>query len=465
MAAFGGRLFRDLFLFLENKLGIDKAIFFVLAGRGITLLSQPITLLLIGRFLSPSEQGFYFTFANIVFISILLELGLGTIITQFASHEFAHLHWMPSRRLGGEEVSLARILSLARKAIIWYLVMSTAFALIVIPLGIVFFESDAQDINYKAPWMLLVAFSAVNLVIYAFTAFLEGCAKVADIQLLKMFQSIAGNIMIWLVLFADAGLFAAAAMAIVQAVISLTWIRIRYYPVIQQIFEKGPLRANDISWKKEVLPLQWRIALSWIAGYIIAQTINPALFKFRGPVEAGQMGMTISIANVAAVVGLAWVTTKAPGYGSYIKLGKFAELSQNVRKNTLFALFASVVVSVIIAIVAYVVKIYYPTFGVRFLSIECLVLWLCCNLANLFTASIATYLRAFKAEPFLYLSLLSGALQGTAIVLCAKFGDTTILCWMIFLINFFFNVPYAIIIFRNFERGLLVRQAGFRPTE
>lgn len=33
-----------------------------------------------------------------------------------------------------------------------------------------------------------------------------------------------------------------------------------------------------VSWKTEIWPLQWRIALSWLSGYFIFQLFTPILF-------------------------------------------------------------------------------------------------------------------------------------------------------------------------------------------
>ena len=56
---------------------------------------------------------------------------------------------------------------------------------------------------------------------------------------------------------------------------------------------------------------QWRIAVSWMCGYFIFQLFVPVLFAYRGPLEAGQMGISLSISNVLASVAISWVNTKA----------------------------------------------------------------------------------------------------------------------------------------------------------
>jgi hypothetical protein len=50
-----------------KKIGVDKAIFFVLLHRGAGSLSSFITLLLITHYLTPVEQGYYYTFVLALF--------------------------------------------------------------------------------------------------------------------------------------------------------------------------------------------------------------------------------------------------------------------------------------------------------------------------------------------------------------------------------------------------------------
>lgn len=51
---------------LHTRLGIDNAIAFTILGRGWASAAGLITVALIARFLSPAEQGYYYTFGSLV---------------------------------------------------------------------------------------------------------------------------------------------------------------------------------------------------------------------------------------------------------------------------------------------------------------------------------------------------------------------------------------------------------------
>ena len=56
--------------FVTQKLGIDKAIFYTLLGKGLQMSTAAFTVLFIVAFLSPDEQGYYYTFGSIVAIQV-----------------------------------------------------------------------------------------------------------------------------------------------------------------------------------------------------------------------------------------------------------------------------------------------------------------------------------------------------------------------------------------------------------
>ena len=125
---------------MKESLGIDRAISYVLSSRAVSLVVSPVTLLILVSTLNEVEQGFYYAFASLTGISILMELGLGVVLTQFASHEFSKLEWTRSGGITGDKSSINRLAALLRKAILWYGVMSVLLAIVLIPLGIVMFS-------------------------------------------------------------------------------------------------------------------------------------------------------------------------------------------------------------------------------------------------------------------------------------------------------------------------------------
>ena len=96
---------------LLNTLGIDGAILYTSSARIIQAGGSIITLLLIAKFLSKEEQGFYYTFTSVLAIQIFFELGLSGILTQFVAHEMAHIE-LENNIFKGEQKYISRLASI-----------------------------------------------------------------------------------------------------------------------------------------------------------------------------------------------------------------------------------------------------------------------------------------------------------------------------------------------------------------
>lgn len=437
---------------IASKLGIDRAISFVLIGRVFSFLSQPITLYLIAKFFSPSEQGYYYTFGSILSASIFLELGLGIVLTQFASHEYAFLIWKSDGSLTGDENSLSRLLTILRKSLKWYGILSIIFFTVLIPVGIIFFGSNraAEDVHYILPWVFLVLSSAFSLFIYPILTVIEGCGKVAEIQKLKFYQLAFGAVSVWIIIYLQGTLFAASILAVTNFFVAAFWIMKNFSGLIKQLkLRDNKFNYNNISWRSEILPMQWRIALSWISGYLIYQLFNPLLFKYQSASVAGQMGMSITVANVVQGTAIAWISTKLPLYGSLIKQKQYRELDNLAWKSTIQALFFSISFSFAAIIFIYFIKNQFPNYGQRILSVSAITALLYSNIINIIITSLAGYLRAHKEEPFLINSLVGAFLTAFIAWISAKYFNANILCYSIAALNTFIGLPLAYFIFKK----------------
>jgi hypothetical protein len=64
-----------VFQWLRHTVGIDRAIAYSILARVWSSSAGIVTVLLIARFLTPAEQGYYYTFSSLVALQIVFELG------------------------------------------------------------------------------------------------------------------------------------------------------------------------------------------------------------------------------------------------------------------------------------------------------------------------------------------------------------------------------------------------------
>lgn len=129
------RQYSNMRNWLHIKLGIVKAIAFTILARGWASLAGLVTVVLIARFLSPAEQGYYYTFGSLVALQIVFELGFSFVILQMASHERAHLTFSSGGFISGDDVAHARLASVFQKTVHWYTTAAVFLAVFLLAAG------------------------------------------------------------------------------------------------------------------------------------------------------------------------------------------------------------------------------------------------------------------------------------------------------------------------------------------
>ena len=113
---------------LREVLGLDRAVGFTVLARSWASAGGLVTVALIARFLSPAEQGYYYTFGSLVAMQMVFELGFSFVILQLASHERAQLSISSDYEISGDPISHARLASVIQKSVRWYSVAACLLA-------------------------------------------------------------------------------------------------------------------------------------------------------------------------------------------------------------------------------------------------------------------------------------------------------------------------------------------------
>jgi hypothetical protein len=393
-------------------IGIDRAVAYTLFSRGLQLAAGFVNVLLIVRFLSPIQQGFQYTFVSVLSLQVFFELGLTYVVQQFTSHERAYLSWTPQGTLEGVSTAKARLSSLIRLAIKWYAVAAGLLSLVLVPAGFLFFGKSPDVASagiWRVPWVWLVLTTAGNLLISPIFAVLEGCGLVVDVARYRFTQDIIAYPVYWLSLAGGAGLFANPLLQTVRLVIALGWLLARQRPFLADQWNYN-MPGVAIRWWREVWPMQWKIAISWMSGFFIFQLFNPVLFVYFGAVVAGQMGMTLALTGAVSTMAMAWINTKVPTFGQLIALRNYHLLDRLFFYTLLQASIAALGGGILLGVAIVALNKRHIPFSRRLLEPLPFVLLIGVAIINVVIFSQAAYLRAHKKEPFLWLSMVLGIL-------------------------------------------------------
>lgn len=388
---------------MKRALLPDRPTLLVLLQRGWNILAGLVTVLLVTRWLSPVEQGYYFTFASLLALQIFFELGLNSVVVHLVARE------------GGVDTataqSQARWRALADFLRRWYRVAAWLFVPVVVVIGLVFFsglgELPAQ--RWMPAWLLLVGATAFNLYWSPFLAFAEGLGQMADVAALRLWQSLLGHALMWSALALGLGLWATPALALVTALCNWYWMRGAQAPT-QYLRATPSAPATDLDWRRDILPMQWRIALSWIGGYLVFQSLTPLVFAQQGAREAGRLGLGLAIFSAVLALAMSWVNAAAPRLARTVALGQRRELNQLFRMLLRRSLAATVLAcSGVLAAAWWLDALAHPL-ALRLPGLSALSLLALATMANCLIAAMAAYMRAHIEEPMLMPSLVGGVL-------------------------------------------------------
>lgn len=435
---------------LKHLLGLDRAIAFTVLARITQILGSTGTVLLIVRFLSPVEQGYYYTLLSLVALQAVFELGFSFVILQMAAHECAHLTLHADGRVEGDPVAHARLASILQKTVRWYLVTAVIFCVSLLPVGAYFFSRHGHasaPVAWHGPWSAAVFATVCLFFLYPFYSFLEGCGQVWQVGRMHFTQALLGAVLSWGALLTHRGLYAPSMVNFGYAVAGLAFLYSRRKLCLGLL--RYPVGGQAVSWRREVWPFQWKIAVSWACAYFTGQIFTPVLFAYRGPMEAGQFGLSLSIATYLWTLVIAWMSTKATPFGQMIARGEFQQLRalffRTLRKS--LALLAMMAIGCEIGRVG--VERLLPRLAARLVSPQIFALLLLTSVSVFIVQSMAIYLRSFKREPFLVRSIVIAVLTVVFALSTVKVWGTAGVALSYLLCTGVVGLASAIVIFRR----------------
>lgn len=438
---------------LKKVLGIDFHVATTLLFRGWSIAAGALMVLVLPATLDPQQQGYYFTFASLLALQIFFELGLNQVIVQLVSHEMAYLTVDSSGGLSGDALKIDRLSSIIAKLRRWYRIAAVLFAIVTATIGIVFFEraGTLPMQQWLGPWLLLVLATAMNLYCSPMLAVIEGSGHVGHVARLRLVQSLVGYGLTWAALFMGAGLWAMPLIPIASIVFTAVWLSadrslLRAFDAI------GPISHDRaINWRTEVLPFQWRIAVSWVSGYLLHQLFTPLAFVHLGAVAAGRLGIALAVFNSVLSVGVSWINAKVPALTAHITRGEREARDQVffgvLKRATLFCTAASLAVVVAVQIL--------QGFDLRQLdriadlpTLACLAVL---TSVNALIYSAAAYMRAHREEPMLPVSVVSGLLTLGCAYFASRQGTFPIMLCQAAL-TVLITLPWTLSLFQSYRR-------------
>lgn len=412
------------------------------------LISGPLVIFLIPLYLSAESQGYWYTFGSVAALAVFADLGFSTILMQFSAHEFAFLNFNKEGDFEGEEVHLTRISTLFRFALNWSVVVTLIAIPVIWTCGYYLMSTSASEGEWVLPWTIFVIGSGGLFVNSVMFSFIEGCNQVGSIQKIKFNVSVASSLTVITILVQGGGLFAIATGSIVAVIVGQLFIFRSYGTVLAGLLKRSEPEVHE--WKKDIFPLLWRYAISWSSGYFMFQIFTPLAFLYYGAMKAGQVGMSIAVCTAIYSIANVWVSIVVPKINMLVAKKDFRLLNETFNKHLLFSCLTYILGVVVLFPGLYLIDDWVPLLErlVDPLSFLIIVLaWL----GQIFVNAYAVYMRAFKKDPLVLVSVTSAVYICVVTFLVALYlpfiyyfiGFMTCYIWML---------PWVYMIYKKFQR-------------
>ncbi|KAA5543703.1 hypothetical protein FYK55_10950 [Roseiconus nitratireducens] len=292
---------------------LDRTLLFALSSRVWQAASGPITIALVIHFLSGAEQGVYYSLVSIVGVQAFFELGLLNVLISQAGHAQAAV-----QADGPTDSAAERLRQLVRSSRRWFAVAAVLYAVAAWVFGTgVFGHSDAPS-GWEPALALVVPMSAASLALSPVLALLEGIGQRQYVYGLRLLQMMAGSVAVWLALWMGLGLYALVAATAVQAIcLLIASARLKRELPRTDAVHVGAIATDEnlddpevFRWTRDVLPLQWRVAVISAAYHFATQLFPLILMTYHGSVASGRLGMTLTVTTAIQMLALSWVQTK-----------------------------------------------------------------------------------------------------------------------------------------------------------
>lgn len=391
---------------LLHRLEFNRALSYSFLATAITSIGGPLVLFLVASYLSPIEQGYFYTFASLAGLTVFVELGVAQAVSVNISHLASRLHFQKQGTLSAPPAVLEKLSAHLRFYLLWYLGAAIVSFIVLSAVGMHVLESQHPSITWIHPWLLVCIGASLGLPLLPFQLILFGLGAVQHVLLWRLFTVLTRFALLAACLVSSLGLFA-QGISLIGVAMTGAILPLFYLPLWKQLMDIKVTSLAKVA--RSSLSFQWKIAISWISGYTAMYLLTPLLFSLVNPTSAGRFGATYTLVNAAATIGLAWINVNVPRLGGMVSTRDIQGYRQLSKKLILISGLCGVgCLSLLIGLYLVAEKMKIGALH-RFLSLEELILLSTSCWCYMEFNVLASLLRCFRNEP-LFLEAFWGAI-------------------------------------------------------
>ena len=281
---------------IGHRLQLDRSLVFALAAKSWQALSGPITLMLVINAFPISERGVYYGLVNIIGIQAIFELGLLNVLISQAGNEAAKIAGRKNsdeiQSTNSAELAAQRMSLLIKGSWQWFLMAAILFVLAGLGFGWISLSAVETKLNWWLPLAVVIPIAGLSIALAPAMAILEGAGHRDSIYTFRLLQIVTGSMIVWVSLLAGFKLWTIVMATAVQTLWMSYVVYVHHIDFFSR-FRNLPQPNDGFSWSRDVVPMQWRVALISVAHYLASQLFVLVILgrdAAESATDAGRLG-------------------------------------------------------------------------------------------------------------------------------------------------------------------------------
>jgi O-antigen/teichoic acid export membrane protein len=385
-----------------NKIGLYSII-----EKSLKLITGPAVLFIISAKLSAEELGYYFVFFSIIGLKQLIELGVGNVLKTFIAHAYTKSH----------DATLEETKQLILFSIAWFSAISIILLFSLLYIGDYYFQDTASSILWEDEWHILVFATFIGLLFTPLQIFHDAMQEQVKLRKVLVLSNFSYSCLLCIFIYNGCGLYSIGLAVLISNII-LVLLLCSILPKIIKIL-KLPYKSELTVTFKKLWSISYRVSLVWGISYFFWNGFNLISFRVLGPNQSGLISMTLVLARTGFDIANSIVIGQSTFFSGLIANGSIDKANKIFIKSSVF--------SFVILNAGYILFFFFwyifPEFYLfnKILSFkDALFIFLYFNIISIHYL-MSSFVRSFKVEPFVKVSVLNAIVTPLIFYLCLHF--------------------------------------------
>lgn len=388
------------------------------ASRLLPMVLGLLASLLCTMYLSEGEQGVFFLLLSFVAAQTIFEGGMYYQLQQKLAlliEEHGHLEI-----LAGD----SQIAAFWYKSVSFLVFMACLYFLLMYAAANHLLDT-AADVAF-VDLALFLAIISVRFTVSGVEAMLEGAGHRGYVVKTRILTSTINGSILCIALVNAGGLASLIFSYGISLGAAILVHSVNHGATLLRLVAQGTQHHDRFLWRKVMFPVQMRLSVSWIFGYMTHQSLVPIIFYLAGPVSAGQFGFLMSIVNAVKNLSATFIAKESPVFGTFIGRHQYTKLRAVLKSVIIKTMFLLTILIIGCFIGLWLLSFFNSEIYSRIPDLIAVAIMLLAVYVMQLNLILASFVRAHNEEPFTGIAVVGGIVMASSIGLASYLSGSDI---------------------------------------